>query len=104
LNWRNFCLLVSPATINYMNPVSRVELKQNCFARVRASWARILALPTLVIGVTGWIPNKVLDIGPKGPWPWGALLGVSLILTSLLGLFRPCWEALSRQAEATSAE
>jgi len=87
-----------------MDPVSRVELKPNWLARIRASSARILALPTLVIGATGWIPNRVLDIGPKGPWPWGALLAVSLILTSLLGLFRPCWEALANQAETTSSE
>jgi hypothetical protein len=59
--------------------LSPTELKQNCFARTRARLARILALPAVVMGVTGWIPNKVLDIGPKGPWPWGALLGISLI-------------------------
>ena len=81
-----------------MDFVARIELNRNCFARIRARLARILALPAVVIGVTGWIPNKVLDIGPKGPWPWGALLGVSLILTSLLGLIGPCYEALSRQA------
>jgi hypothetical protein len=84
-----------------MDPVSTIQLKQNCMARIRTSSARILALPTLVIGVTGWIPNKVLDIGPKGPWPWGALLGISLILTSLLGLVRPCYDALASQAVRT---
>ena len=81
-----------------MDPIARKELKQNCYARIRVRLARILALPAIVIGVTGWIPNRVLDIGPKGPWPWGALLAVSLILTSLLGLARPCYEALSHQA------
>lgn len=81
-----------------MDSLSPAELKQNCFARTRVRLARTLALPTVVMGVIGWIPNKVLDIGPKGPWPWGALLGISLILTSLLGLVRPCCEALSSQA------
>jgi hypothetical protein len=84
-----------------MDPLSPTELKQSCFSRTRTRLARILALPTFVMGVMGWIPNKVLDIGPKGPWPWGALLGISLILTSLLGLVRPCCEALSSQAVRT---
>lgn len=87
-----------------MDPIARNQLQQNCFAQTRATLARILVLPVVLIGITGWIPNKVLDIGPKGPWPWGALLGVSLILTSLLGLFRPCCEALSSQARPSSAE
>jgi hypothetical protein len=81
-----------------MDAVSPIEFKQSGFAWNRARLARIFALPIVVVGITGWIPNSVLDIGPKGPWPWGALLAVSLILTSLLGLVRPCCEALASQA------
>jgi hypothetical protein len=80
-----------------MHPAASNERKQNFFGRIGTRLARILALPAVVIGVTGWIPNNVLDIAPTKPWPWGALLGVSLILTSLFGLVRPCWEALSTQ-------
>ena len=51
--------------------------------------ARISALPLLVVSLTGWIPNKELELGPKGPWPWGALIGLSFIVVGLLGLLLP---------------
>jgi len=28
-------------------------------------------------------------LGPKGPWPWGALLGLFFIVVGLLGLLFP---------------
>ena len=47
------------------------------------------ALPLLVVGLTGWIPNKDLEVGSKGPWPWGAIIGVSFIGVGLVGLLLP---------------
>jgi len=51
--------------------------------------ARILIFPLLVLSLTGWIPNKELELGPKGPWPWGALIGLFIIVVGLLGLILP---------------
>jgi hypothetical protein len=51
--------------------------------------ARISALPLLVVSFTGWIPNKDLEVGPKGPWPWGAIVGLFFIGVGFLGLLRP---------------
>jgi hypothetical protein len=51
--------------------------------------ARISALPLLVVGLTGWIPNKDLELGPKGTWPWGAIVGIFFIVVAFLGLLRP---------------
>jgi len=51
--------------------------------------ARISALPLLVVSLTGWIPDNELELGPKGPWPWGALIGLSFIVVGLLGLLLP---------------
>jgi drug/metabolite transporter (DMT)-like permease len=48
--------------------------------------ARILILPVLLIAATGWIPDKHLDLPPKGPWPWGAILGVFVIVVAFGGL------------------
>jgi hypothetical protein len=48
--------------------------------------ARILALPLLVVGLTGWIPDKDFEVGPKGPWPWGAIVGLAFIGVALVGL------------------
>jgi len=56
-----------------------------------ATLARIAALPLLVVCLTGWIPNKELELGPKGPWPWGALVGLFFIVVGFLGLLCP-WE------------
>jgi hypothetical protein len=54
-----------------------------------ATTARILAVPLLVFSLTGWIPNKELDLEPKGPWPWGAIVGVSLIVVAIVGMLFP---------------
>jgi hypothetical protein len=47
------------------------------------------ALPFLVVSLTGWIPDKDLEFGPKGPWPWGAVIGLFLIVVALVGLILP---------------
>jgi len=52
-----------------------------------ASIARVSALPLLVLSLTGWIPDKELEVLP--PLPWGTVLGVSFILVGLLGLLFP---------------
>jgi uncharacterized membrane protein HdeD (DUF308 family) len=51
--------------------------------------ARIWTLPLLVVSLTGWIPNKELEWGSKEPWPWGAIVGLFLIVIGLLGLLLP---------------
>jgi hypothetical protein len=51
--------------------------------------ARILAVPLLVVSLSGWIPSNNLDLEPKGPWPWGAILGLTLIGVGLVGIFLP---------------
>lgn len=51
--------------------------------------ARIFALPLFLMVSTGWLPNKYLDLPPKGPWPWTAIIGLSLIFLSLAGLLFP---------------
>jgi len=45
-----------------------------------------MALPLCLIAATGWIPNKHLDLPPKGPWPWGAIIGIFAIAIALGGL------------------
>jgi hypothetical protein len=52
-----------------------------------ATVVRILALPLLLIGFTGWIPNEGLKFEAKGPWPWGAIISLILIIGSLVGIF-----------------
>lgn len=51
--------------------------------------ARIFALPLFLIVSTGWLPNKYLDLPPKKPCPWTAIIGLFLIFLSLAGLFLP---------------
>ena len=51
--------------------------------------ARISALPTFVLGLTGWIPNHYLNLGSEQPWPWGALIGCFLICVGLVGVMLP---------------
>ena len=69
--------------------------------------ARICSIPLLVLAFTGWIPDRYLELGSKGPWPWGALIGFSLLAIALLGLFRPVVETLRgdvEQSRMSSAE
>lgn len=61
--------------------------------------ARICSIPLLVLAFTGWIPDKYFEVGPKGPWPWGALIGLTLIAVALVGLARPVAETLRGEIE-----
>src|ERR1700758_5263211 len=72
-----------------MEQVPSVRFRDAWFIRSSATMARILAMPLLVVSLTGWIPSKELELGPRGPWPWGALIGLSFILAGLLGLLLP---------------
>jgi len=74
-------------------PFTITRVKQEDGLLFRYSWsrsgarvARVSALPLFLIGSLGWIPDKVLDVPPKGPWPWGAILGSGMILFALAGL------------------
>jgi len=66
--------------------------------------ARIAALPLLVVGLTGWIPNKELALGSKGPWPWSALIGLSFGVVGLLGLLLPCGKQFRNRHPLRSSE
>lgn len=59
------------------------------WSRFGTAIARMFALPLFLIVSTGWLPNKYLDLPPKGPWPWAAIIGVSLIFLSLAGFLFP---------------
>src|ERR1700756_4129139 len=72
-----------------MGQVPSVRFRDSWLIRSSVTMARISALPLLVVSLTGWIPSKDLELGPKGPWPWGALIGLSFILVGLLGLLLP---------------
>jgi hypothetical protein len=72
-----------------MGRVPSIRFRDSWFKRARASIARISALPLLVMVLTGWIPNKDLELGPKDPWPWGAIVGIFFIVVAFLGLLRP---------------
>jgi len=52
-----------------------------------AKIARVSALPVFLIASTGWIPAKDLDLPPKGPWPWGAILGSFAIAVATVRIF-----------------
>ena len=61
-----------------------------CFLpKTGATMARISALPTFVLGLTGWVPNHYLNIGSEPPLPWGALIGCFLICVGLVGIVIP---------------
>lgn len=72
-----------------MGRIRSIRFRSSWFIRSGPKIVRISALPFLVVSLTGWIPNKDLEFGPKGPWPWGALLGLLLIVVGLVGLFLP---------------
>jgi len=59
------------------------------WSRSGATIARISALPLFLMGSTGWIPNADLDVSPKGPWPWGAIIGLLLIAVGVVGVLLP---------------
>lgn len=52
-----------------------------------------------MLALTGWIPDQYLEFGSKEPWPWGALIGFSLLAVALIGLFRPVGETLRGEIE-----
>ena len=54
-----------------------------------ATMARISALPTFVLGLSGWVPNHYLNMGSEQSWPWGALIGCFLICVGLVGVIIP---------------
>src|SRR5215467_7540465 len=56
------------------------------WSRSGGTIARTSALPLFLMGATGWIPNAQLDFLPKGPWPWGAIVGLSLIVVGVVGV------------------
>ena len=100
LNSRNFRPSGVPCTIGGMEEVPSIRFRNSWFIRSSATMARISALPLLVVALTGWIPNKELEVGPKGPWPLGAIIGLSFIVIGLLGLLLP-WETISKSPSAT---
>jgi hypothetical protein len=82
-------------------PLSNLEkaIRRLTAIRYGVRIARICSIPVLVLAFTGWIPDQYLDVGPKGPWPWGALIGFSLIAVALVGLVRPVVETLRGDIE-----
>lgn len=72
-----------------MRWVPSIGFRDSWFIRSGANIARIAVLPLLLIGLTGWIPNKDFELDPTGPWPWGALVGLFCIVVGFFGLLRP---------------
>jgi len=66
-----------------------MRLRNSRFTRSWATVARISALPLVVLTLTGWIPNKDLELGPKGPWPWEVYIGLFYFIVGLVLLLRP---------------
>ena len=46
-------------------------------------------MPLVVLSLTGWIPNKDLELGPEGPWSWGVYIGFFYFIVGLVLLLRP---------------
>jgi len=74
-----------PITIRRVEQAEAM-LFRGVWLRSGVTFARISALPLFLLGSTGWVPNEMLDVPPKGPWPWGAIVGLSIILVALYGL------------------
>ena len=89
----------SSLTIRRMGQVPSNLISRPPAIRYGARIARICSIPLLVLVFTGWIPDQYLDFGSKGPWPWGALIGFSLLAVALVGLFRPVVETLRGDIE-----
>ena len=59
------------------------------FTQSGARIARISAVPLFVLTLTGWIPNKDLELGPEGPWSWGVYIGLFYFIVGIALLLRP---------------
>jgi hypothetical protein len=64
-----------------------IQFRNSWLIQMGATMVRILALPLLVLSLTGWIPDK--DFGAVPPVPWGPFVGLSFVVVGLLGLLYP---------------
>jgi len=71
------------------DPSLNKRVLRHSWSRFGTAMARIFALPLFLIMSTGWLPNEYLDLPPKGPWPWTAIIGLSFVFLSLAGFLFP---------------
>jgi len=101
LSLRNFPVTCS-AIHNHTVERTWIIRMRDLWSRSGAKIARISALPFFLIASTGWIPARDLDLPPRGPWPWGVILGLFLVAIGTVGIFLPENQSSQRSSRSSS--